>query len=142
MNIETILPLVTAGTALIAALGGLWKSRNAAKVSDLDTLRTIVNTLQADNEALRIESVEQEVELKELRVLIDTLQAENSVLSEERDELKAQIQDLTDRLKQETSSRALLTGRVAELIDENNKLHQYIGELRESIRNGRKESEP
>jgi len=136
-TVEEIAVLAPAIAALIAAIAGLWKMRGTAKTSDLDTLREIIGTLRSDNEALRADNQRLSDRVTELGELVTKLQEKNTVLSDERDDLKNKQEELSDRLRQETNNRVVLTDRVAELAQENKELHQYIGELRQSIRDNR-----
>lgn len=110
---EIVIAVVAALPGLLAAGVALYQTRRTAKKDEVSLLREMVDNA-SDNE----EKMEKE---------IIQLQSENKALTQ-------QVRQLEQNLNFERRSRALLTQRVDELVAENHKLHQYIGELRERVR--------
>jgi chromosome segregation ATPase len=104
-----VLALATVGIAFLTALAALRQSASAARRADLDTLRAIIDEIQEKN--------------KELKKTNETL--------------RKQLKEISDTLDIERRATDVQDQRLDELVRENQKLHQYIGELRERMRTTR-----
>jgi regulator of replication initiation timing len=109
--------LLAAIPGLLAGLGALWQTKRSAK--------------RADKE---VELLATKGDIDGLRVLVESLQHDNESLRGERQNLKNELTSLTAALDDERQKRSVLSQRVQELIEENQKLHIYIGELNERVR--------
>lgn len=69
-------------------------------------------------------------DLDALRLTVDELQEENRELRQQNKQIRRELDEMR-------RARAVLTQRISEMVVENERLHQYIGELREKMQEGR-----